>query len=288
MKLVTYNQAGQTHIGAVKDDGVVNLSTIARDMLSFIDLGAEGLIQAQAVVDETNRATALNAVQLMAPIPEPRRNIMCLGLNYAEHAVEHYSASGRQAELPEYPIVFTKATTSMNGPYDDIPFDSNVSKEYDWEVELALIIGRKGKNITREKAMDFVYGYSVLNDVSARDLQRQHKQFFKGKSLDGACPMGPWIITADEVHDPGSLRITSRVNDVLKQDSTTNLMIFDISVTIEHLSRGMTLLPGDVIATGTPSGVGFARQPPEFLDDGDVVVCEVEGIGQIRNKVTHI
>ena len=270
MKLVTYSHAGQRHCGAVKDRGVINLSGIAPDMLSLIEQGDEGLSRAQAAVDEASDLTPLNSVKLLAPIPEPRRNIMCLGLNYAEHAVEHYSASGRQTVLPDYPIVFNKATTSANGPYDDIPIDPSVSGEYDWEVELAIIIGHRGKKIPREQALDWVYGYMVLNDISARDLQRRHKQYFLGKSLDGACPMGPWIVTADEVEDPQALRITSRVNDVIKQDSSTSLMIFDVSATIEHLSLGMTLLPGDIIATGTPDGVGFARQPPEFLKDGDL------------------
>ena len=288
MKLVTYIHAGQRHIGAVKDDGVINLSAIAPDMLSLIDLGDEGLAQAQAAIDEASDLTPLSSVKLLAPIPEPKRNIMCLGLNYAEHAAEHYSTSGQEIILPDYPIVFNKATTTANGPFDDIPFDPSVSSEYDWEAELAIIIGRKGKKISREQALDWVYGYMVLNDVSARDLQRRHKQFFLGKSLDGACPMGPWIVTADEVEDPQALRITSRVNGVIKQDSNTNLMIFDVSATIEHLSLGTTLLPGDIIATGTPSGVGFARQPPEFLKAGDVVVCEIEGIGQIKNRVALI
>lgn len=288
MKLVTYNYAGRNQIGAVTEDGVINLSSLAPDMLTLIELGPEGINQAQIVVDNADKIIPMDSVRLMAPIPVPRRNVMCLGLNYAEHAAEHYSASGQKTELPEFPLIFTKATTCINGPYDDIPFDPDVSGEYDWEVELAVIIGQEGKNIDREQAMDFVFGYTVLNDVSARDLQRRHKQFFKGKSLDGACPMGPWILTADEVNDPQQLRVSCWVNDVLKQDSTTSLMIFDVSVTIEHLSRGMTLLPGDIIATGTPSGVGFARQPPEFLTDGDVVVCEVEGIGKIRNRVTLI
>ena len=246
------------------------------------------LARAQAAVNEASQFTPLSSVKLLAPIPDPKRNVMCLGLNYAEHAAEHYSTTGQQTELPDYPIVFNKATTTVNGPFDDIPFDPNVSDEYDWEVELAVIIGRKGKNISREQALDWVYGYTVLNDVSARDLQRRHKQFFLGKSLDGACPMGPWIVTADEVDDPQALRITCQVNDVIKQDSSTKLMIFDVSATIEHLSLGMTLLPGDIIATGTPSGVGFARQPPEFLKAGDVVVCEVEGIGRIKNTVALI
>jgi 2-keto-4-pentenoate hydratase/2-oxohepta-3-ene-1,7-dioic acid hydratase in catechol pathway len=210
---------------------------------------------------------------------------MCLGLNYAEHAAEHYTASGRETSLPEFPIIFTKATTSINGPFDPIPFDPNVTEELDWEVELAVIIGQEGVNIPHDKAMDFVFGYSVVNDVSARDLQRNHKQYFKGKSLDGACPMGPWIVTAESIDDPQDLKITSRVNGETKQESNTKFMIFSIPEIIAHISHGMTILPGDIIATGTPSGVGFARQPPEFLQPGDIVECEIQGVGIIRNKV---
>jgi 2-keto-4-pentenoate hydratase/2-oxohepta-3-ene-1,7-dioic acid hydratase in catechol pathway len=210
---------------------------------------------------------------------------MCLGLNYAEHLKEHYEAAGKAAKPPAYPIVFTKATTSVIGPFDPIPFDREISSEIDWEVELAVVIGQAGRNIPEESAMEHVFGYTVLNDVSARDLQRQGKQYFKGKSLDGSCPMGPWILTSDRSPDTSSLRITSRVNGVTKQDSNTRHMIFKIPSIIAYLSSGMTLLPGDIIATGTPGGVGFARQPPEFLRPGDVVECEVEGIGTIRNPV---
>jgi 2-keto-4-pentenoate hydratase/2-oxohepta-3-ene-1,7-dioic acid hydratase in catechol pathway len=212
---------------------------------------------------------------------------MCLGLNYTEHAAESYTAQGKEVTLPEIPIVFTKATTSVTGPYDPIPFDAAVSDKLDWEAELAVVIGRQGKNIPEAAAMDYVFGYTVLNDVSARDLQRQGKQFFKGKSLDGSCPMGPWIVTAEELPDPHVLRITSRVNGDAKQDSNTDKMIFNIPAIIAYLSRGMTLQPGDIIATGTPSGVGFARTPPEFLQPGDVVECEIEQIGTIRNEVSH-
>jgi 2-keto-4-pentenoate hydratase/2-oxohepta-3-ene-1,7-dioic acid hydratase in catechol pathway len=175
----------------------------------------------------------------------------------------------------------------VTGPYGSIPFDAAVSDQLDWEAELAVVIGRSGKNIPESEAMDYVFGYTVANDVSARDLQRQGKQFFKGKSLDGTCPMGPWIVTTAELTDPHNLRITSRVNGETKQDSNTDKMIFNIPATIAYLSRGMTLLPGDIISTGTPSGVGFARTPPEFLQPGDVVECEIEQIGTIRNGVSH-
>jgi 2-keto-4-pentenoate hydratase/2-oxohepta-3-ene-1,7-dioic acid hydratase in catechol pathway len=159
------------------------------------------------------------------------------------------------------------------------------SSQIDYEVELAIVIGKKGQNISRQDAMDYIFGYTVLNDISARDLQKQSKQFFKGKSLDGSCPMGPWLVTADAITDPNNLTITSRVNGVTKQNSSTRHMIFDIPAIIEYLSLGMTLLPGDIIATGTPSGVGFARTPPEYLQPGDVVECEIEQIGLIRNQI---
>jgi 2-keto-4-pentenoate hydratase/2-oxohepta-3-ene-1,7-dioic acid hydratase in catechol pathway len=285
VKLVTYHFNGKTAVGAVLENGVVDLSAIAPDMVSLIELGPKGIEQASTLGETAAITLPLEAVRLLAPIPSPRRNIMCLGLNYSEHVAESYSARGQETQHPEYPVIFTKATTTINGPYDDIPFDAAVSEEMDWEVELAIIIGRSGKNIPLEQALAYVFGYTILNDVSARDLQWQHKQFFKGKSLDGCCPMGPWIVTADTLPTPQELRVTSRVNGVTKQDSNTSYMIFDIPAVINHLSHGMTLLAGDIIATGTPSGVGFARQPPEFLRPGDVVECEIEGIGAIRNSV---
>lgn len=277
MKIVTYTQNGRTSIGYVVEQEVIDLSAVAPDMLQLIQGGIPANVSGA-------RVPLVEAV-LLAPIPTPKRNIMCLGLNYAEHAAESYAARGRQAEVPQFPIIFTKATTSVNGPYADIPYDPTATNELDWEAELGVVIGKKGKNIGREEAMSYVFGYTVLNDVTGRDLQRNHKQYFKGKSLDGCCPMGPWIVTADSLPNPHNLHIACRVNGETKQQSHTSLMIFDIPTIISTLSRGMTLLPGDIIATGTPSGVGFARTPPQFLQPGDVVECEIEGIGLIRNLV---
>jgi 2-keto-4-pentenoate hydratase/2-oxohepta-3-ene-1,7-dioic acid hydratase in catechol pathway len=285
VKLVTYQHNGQAKVGAWREDGIVDLSAVAPDMLTLIEMGPDGLAQAQAQLESGATAVAVAEVTLLAPIPNPRRNILCLGLNYAAHADESNRVKGFELELPKFPVIFNKATTCMNGPYDDIPYNSEVSTNIDWEVELAVVIGRSGKNISREAAMDYVFGYTIMNDVSARDLQRDHKQFFKGKSLDGSAPMGPYLVTADSLTDPHNLHLTSRVNGVTKQDSNTRHMIFDIPSTIYHMSRGMTLLVGDIIATGTPDGVGFARTPPEFLSPGDVVECEVEGIGTIRNRI---
>jgi 2-keto-4-pentenoate hydratase/2-oxohepta-3-ene-1,7-dioic acid hydratase in catechol pathway len=285
VKLVTYQHNNQTKLGAVREEGVVDLTAVAPDMLTLIDMGADGLAQAQSTLESAITATPLADVKLLAPIPNPRRNVMCLGLNYAAHAAESNRAKGFESDLPTHPVIFNKATTCINGPYDDIPFDAAVSDKIDWEIELGVIIGRSGKNISPDEALSYVFGYTIINDVSARDLQRLHKQFFKGKSLDGSCPIGPWIVTADELPDPHNLNLICRVNGVIKQSGNTQDMIFDVPATIDHLSRGMTLLAGDIIATGTPEGVGFARTPPEYLAPGDVVECEIESIGVIRNQI---
>ena len=228
----------------------------------------------------------LSKIQLLAPIPVPNRNIICLGWNYAEHACESSAAKEIQVqELPQYPIVFTKATTTVNGPFADIVHDSAVSRRLDWEVELGVVIGKQGRHISVADAIHYVFGYTVINDVSARDLQKRHQQFFLGKSVDGTCPMGPWIVTSDDIQNPQNLDLQCKVNGVTKQHGNTRQQIFDVATTISILSKAMTLLPGDIIATGTPSGVGFARTPPEYLQIGDVVQCEVEDVGVIRNTI---
>jgi 2-keto-4-pentenoate hydratase/2-oxohepta-3-ene-1,7-dioic acid hydratase in catechol pathway len=191
-------------------------------------------------------------------------------------------------KLPDVPIFFTKAATSVSGPYDSIPWDRSATQQIDYEAELGVIIGTGGKNISRERALSHVFGYTVINDVSARDLQFGHKQWFKGKSLDGFCPMGPLVVTADEFGDPQRKRITLRVNGETRQDATTGDMLFSVAAIIEQLSRGMTLEPGDIIATGTPEGVGLGRTPPVYLEHGDVVETEIEGIGLLRNRVVHV
>ncbi|WP_020560218.1 fumarylacetoacetate hydrolase family protein [Thiofilum flexile] len=224
-------------------------------------------------------------VTYQAPNPHPNQNVMCLGLNYLEHAEESAQTVNKVGKAPEYPIIFTKAVSSITGHNCDFPFDPETCAELDWEVELAVIIGKEGRKISREQAYDYVFGYTILNDLSARDIQRNHKQFFLGKSLDGACPMGPYIVTKDEMPNPHHLKISCRVNGVIKQDANTGQMIFDIPTLIETISRTQTLHPGDIIATGTPSGVGFARTPPEFLKPDDEVECEIEGIGVLNTKI---
>jgi 2-keto-4-pentenoate hydratase/2-oxohepta-3-ene-1,7-dioic acid hydratase in catechol pathway len=228
---------------------------------------------------------ALDGVRLHAPIARPPKNVFCIGLNYLAHAKESARMRGKEVEIPTVPVIFTKAPTAINGPHDDVPVDPSVTSSVDWEVELGVVIGAGGRNIDRRDALDHVFGYTVINDISARDLQSRHVQWFKGKSLDGFCPMGPVVVTRDELGDPQQQRLRLRVNGVTKQDSTTADMIFPVAVLIEWLSKGLTLEPGDIIATGTPEGVGMGRTPPEFLRDGDVVETEVEGIGVLRNRI---
>jgi 2-keto-4-pentenoate hydratase/2-oxohepta-3-ene-1,7-dioic acid hydratase in catechol pathway len=224
-------------------------------------------------------------VRWHAPIARPAKNIFCLGLNYASHAVESAAARGREPKIPRDPVFFTKAPTTVNGPFDDVPVNRAVTDQIDWEVELGVIVGVGGTNISRADALGHVFGYTVINDVTARDLQAKHLQWFKGKSLDGFCPIGPCIVTADEFGDPQAKRVTCRVNGVTKQDANTRDMIFPVDVIIEVLSRGMTLEPCDIISSGTPEGVGMGRTPPEFLKDGDIVETEVEGIGILKNRI---
>src|SRR5436190_9694588 len=252
MRLVSYQSNTGPRLGVVRGSDFAPIPDL--DMLRLIEMGEAGLKLARAA---SGSLLPLNSIALLAPLPAPRRNIFCIGMNYVKHAKETAEARGREFKLPTHPVFFTKATTTVNGPYADIPIDPKISEQMDWETELAIVIGQPGKNIARQNALDYVFGYTVVNDVTARDMQDNHIQFFKGKSLDGACPMGPWIITRDEVKDPHALPIRCSVNGVVKQDSMTNDLIFDIPAIIEWLSKGMTLLPGDVIATGTPGGVGF-------------------------------
>ena len=312
MKFVSFSTASipKPHLGLVQGDEVLDIDLAAHaltiigpdQMQDLIEKYETWKLLLQSIFDKTagrrfsevktfasiGAVHAIDKIELVAPIPRPRKNIMCMGENYAEHAREAAEARGRTVSQPEHAIIFTKAPTTANGPYGDIVIDPAVSEQVDWEAELGVIIGRTGKNIREEEALDYVFGYTVLNDVSARDLQFQHKQFFKGKSIDGYCPMGPWIVTADEVADPQQLPIRLRVNGVVKQDANTSMMIFSVRQIIAVLSKGMTLEAGDIIATGTPSGVGFARNPPEFLKAGDVVETEIDGVGLMRNGVVQV
>jgi len=222
---------------------------------------------------------------LDAPV-RPQKNVFCVGRNYLDHANEIARARGSAGlNLPEVPTFFTKAPTAIAAPEQALRFSRAVSSQMDWEGELGIVIGRRCRDVRAEQALDAIFGYTCVNDVTARDLQRDHRQWFKGKSLDDACPVGPWVVGVDELGDASGLDIALRVNGVAKQHSNTSNMIFGVRQIVESLSRGLTLEPGDLIATGTPEGVGFARTPPEFFADGDVVEVEIERIGVLRNRI---
>lgn len=284
MRLVTFRTNSGARLGVVRNgDEVVEVDD-PRDMLALIDAGQEGLRKVgEALSSSRAKAHRLDSVHLLPPLPEPRGNVIALGRNYEKHAAETARAEGRE---PAPPTIFTKAITSLTEPYADIAIDPAISDRIDWEVELAIVVGKRGANIDRAQARPFVFGYTVLNDVTARDIQSNWGgQYFKGKSLDRSCPTGPWIVTADEISDPQSLGLWLRVNGEVKQDGTTRDMIYAVDPLIEWVSKGMTLLPGAIIATGTPDGVGFARKPPEFLKPGDVMETEVEHVGKLRNRI---
>ena len=289
MHLITCRYKNSERVGELADEGVTLFPSAPdgpNSMLGLIAAGPEfwsGLAKLLSHPGAT--PVSLSDVELMAPIPVPSKNIICLGWNYADHAKEGMAVRGSEAELPQHPVVFTKNVTSVNAPQGDIACDPQVTTQLDWEVELGVVIGIGGRKISPGDALRHVFGYTVINDISARDLQFRHKQFFLGKSLDGTCPMGPVIVSADEIPDPQVLNLSSWVNGQLKQSSNTRHQVFSVATTISILSQGMRLEPGDIIATGTPSGVGFARKPPEFLRPGDVVECEVEGIGRLRNRI---
>ena len=297
MKLVTFTHRGRTRIGAIAEDGetVIDFSVAApklpREMTALIEAGPKALAAARAAMKTRRKAAriALAKVRLRAPIPAPRRNILCVGKNYYEHAHEFdksgFNATKGADAIPDVPIIFTKAPSTVIGPGDPIPGKLDPTKSVDYEVELAVIVGRGGRGISKRDAFRHVFGYTIVNDVTARHLQSRHKQWFLGKSLDGFCPMGPYIATADEIGDVRKLRVQTRVNGTLRQNALVKDLIFDIPTLIRTLSIGMTLQPGDIIATGTPAGVGIGFSPPKFLKRGDVVTLSIDRLGVLENKV---
>ena len=295
MKLVTFSKlpSGAPTPGLLLDDKrIVDLGaafggpSAMNNMLGIIRGGAAMLEKLRAIQSKPPAHTVnLADVKLHAPIPRPDKNVWCVGWNYLEHFEEGAKKLQDNRELPKWPVFFSKAPTTVTGPYDNVPFHSQVSTSMDWEVELGVIIGTTGKDIKEADAMKHIFGYTVINDVSWRDIQRRHGgQWHKGKSLDGSCPMGPCIVTADAI-DPNNLRVTCRVNGVVKQDSNTKFLYFKLPRLIADLSAGTTLEAGDIISTGTPEGVGFARNPPEFMKPGDLMETEIEGIGTLRNPI---
>lgn len=272
--------------GAGKRLGIIDGETIQP---------VEGLdsLEALLALDPAGRTAALAKrgapvkradATLHAPV-QPRKNVFCVGRNYLAHAEEGSRARGEELKLPPVPTIFSKAPTSIAGPDQTLELEAKVSQQWDWEAELAIIIGTRCKNVAESNALDVIFGYTALNDVTARDLQRATTQWFMGKTLDDTCPVGPWVVTPDEIGDPQKLDVTLRLNGVVKQHANTSSMIFDLKRIISYVSQGLTLEPGDVIATGTPEGVGFARTPPEFMKDGDVMEVEISKIGVLRNTL---
>jgi 2-keto-4-pentenoate hydratase/2-oxohepta-3-ene-1,7-dioic acid hydratase in catechol pathway len=287
MRIASYFWGGQRQVGLVSSDGqtvtplALPRQQAERGALAIIEALAEGA----PMPEMGGPSLPVSAVQLDAPIPQPRRNVFCVGRNYHAHAKELQASvfKDNDANPESWPIVFTKVPECVVGPFDDVRVPTEVSTQIDYEAELCVVIGKGGRNISRAEALGHVFGYTVVNDVTARDVQIRHQQWDLGKSFDTFCPMGPWIVTADEL-DGTKTRVRCWVNGELRQDGPTENMIFDIPSLIETCSRGITLYPGDMIATGTPAGVGMGMKPPVYLKAGDVVRIEIDGLGTIENK----
>ncbi|MDQ0217566.1 FAA hydrolase family protein [Peribacillus cavernae] len=266
------------------NDSAVSIPTTLMECIqegeSFVEK-AEKLYQWSLSIDDASLFIAEEDLQWEAPIPRPAKNIFCVGKNYAEHAIE----LGSEADIPENIMLFSKAPTTVIAHKSTIPNHQDVTDELDYEGELAVVIGKKGRVIKREEALDYVFGYTIINDVTARDLQARHKQYLLGKSLDGTCPMGPYIVHKSVVANPNQLQIQTKVNDEVRQKSSTEQFIFPVEEIIAVISKGMTLEPGDIIATGTPAGVGKGFNPPKFLHPGDTVEITVEKVGTLVNVI---
>lgn len=303
MRLVTYRAevAAAARLGAIVDGNVVDLArfgaavgvSIPSTMLEFIDLGPEAVRSTSALLNEYRGklpfgvAVPASNVRLLAPIPRPRKNIWGIGLNYVEHVAESSRSLDTSKELPKEPVIFSKPPTTVIGPGDAIEHNKEITQQMDWEVELAVIIGTRGKGVKEADALNYVFGYSVMIDISARDCRRAG-QWIYSKGQDTYAPFGPVIVTADEIPDPHTLDLSLTVNGVTKQSSNTRHMLFKVPALIADISKGMALEPGDIIATGTPDGVGAGRTPQEWLWPGDTVVATVEGIGKLRHPVVAV
>ena len=295
LKLVTFapHAGGAPRAGAMLNEGeVLDLAAAGLpypDMMAVIAVGSPGLAAIRAAVAAPPAAAVVKLGQaaLLAPIPRPARNVFCVGRNYMDHVAEGDRTRGiTNSELPKFPQFFTKAPETVIAPGATIPDHgaTGVTQWLDYEAELTLIIGKPGANIAKEDALGHVFGWTIANDVTGRDLQRRYGQWFKGKSLDGSCPLGPWIVPAEDL-DASDIAIQLWVNGEMRQSSRTSKMIFDVKEILHHLSMGFTLRTGDVVMTGTPEGVGYAMQPPQVLKTGDVVRIAVEGIGELVNPV---
>lgn len=302
MKLATYrvHPDDAARLGVVFDDLMVDVGRLGEamgvpmpaSMLGMIDAGRPGLTALSAMLEKiggmppVGTATDMANVTFLAPIPRPRKNIFGVGLNYVEHVAESARSLDTSADLPKQPVIFSKPPTTVIAHGDPIQHDATMTAQLDWEVELAVIIGRRARRVAREDALSHVFGYSVMNDISARDNRRAGQWIFS-KGMDSYAPFGPMIVTADEIPDPQALDLWLTVNGVEKQRSNTRHMLFKVDELIADISSGITLEPGDIIASGTPSGVGAGRSPQEWLRPGDVVIATVEGIGTLRNPVVN-
>ena len=293
MKLATIAVGGrQTPAIALADGRYVDLSTdsgLPQTLIALIEGWDRHRAAVEALVASGKGVIGPDKVRLLAPIPRPARNIMCVGKNYYDHAHEFhgsgFDSSGGAQAVPPLPVIFTKATSSVIGPNDPIPAWRDFTNSLDYEVELAVVIGKGGAGITKANAFEHVFGYMILNDATSREFQKKHQQWFLGKSIDGFCPMGPWLVTADEVPDVTAMRVSTKVNGETRQDASVADLIFDIPTLIETISAVITLEPGDIIATGTPAGVGLGFNPPKYLKPGDVVTMEITGLGVLENPI---
>lgn len=297
MKFVTAMIHKESFIGLVHGERIIDLakaekeifelSSIPKSLYECIKLGDKFVQHVKQIVDKINEEGSegflyrIEDVTILPPIPRPTKNIFCVGKNYREHAIE----MGSEEDIPKHVMLFSKAPTTVIGHEDEIDPHLHITNELDYEGELAIVIGQKGKQINEAEAMDYVFGYTIINDLTARNLQAQHKQFLLGKSLDTSCPMGPYLVHKSAVSNPYDLTLTTKVNGEVRQNGNTKDMIFSIEHVISTISQGTTLEPGDIIATGTPAGVGKGFNPPRFLKPGDIVEVEIEGIGVLRNRV---
>jgi 2-keto-4-pentenoate hydratase/2-oxohepta-3-ene-1,7-dioic acid hydratase in catechol pathway len=303
MKLLTYKtqDSDEQRLGFIHNNQVIDMEDFGEisnfplpsTMLELIDMGFELVEELNDMIAETEPvlleeiAYEMDEVTFLAPIPKPRKNIIGIGLNYTEHVAESARALDTTGKLPQKPIIFSKPPTTVTATNTNIIKNTKLTSQLDWEVELAVVIGKKGKYVPKADAMDYVFGYTVINDISARDCRREG-QWIVSKGQDTFAPIGPILVTKDEIENPHNLNLSLKVNGIEKQNSNTKFLLFDINDLIEDLSVVFTLEPGDIIATGTPAGVGAGRNPQEWLHDGDVVEASVEGIGTIMNTVKEI
>lgn len=288
MRLATFDDGTRIGLCRVDDEVTLHDLTAVTGKHTLLDV-IEDWARWAPLLKSAADLPIVSAPRLLAPIPRPRRDLFAVGKNYRDHVREFgrsgYDRPDRSEDLPTHPVIFSKATTSVTGPYDTINPHSGVTSELDYEAELAVIIGRGGRAVRREQALEHVWGYTVINDITARDLQRNHSQWLLGKSLDTFAPMGPWAVTADEVGALDKLVVSSAVNGEPRQEASVADLIFDVPELIRTISAGISLIPGDIIATGTPAGVGIGFDPPRLLQPGDIVESSVSGIGTLRNVI---